>query len=411
MIAQRVEKHLIKQSNKYYQMFCDFTHKSKNLYNHANYLIRKEFTENNKWLRFGDIDKLLKKDLEFDDYRQMPTARSAQQTLRLLDKNWKAFFKILNIWTKNKEGYSGRPVPPKYKSKNGKSVLILTNQDVKLRNDLLIFPKVFNSFTIKPKFIENEKFISFQQVRIIPKNKLFEIELVYKIEVPDSCLPDNKRYLSIDLGLDNLATISNNIEIKPIIINGKGLKSMNKYYNKLISHYQKIAKQMNNSNYTNRLYKLISKRNRKIMDYLHKVSKYIIDYAISNNINTIVVGNNKNWKQNSKLSKKVNQSFVQIPHSRFIELLEYKAETVGIKIIRTEESYTSGTSFLDNEAPIKENYNKARRIYRGLFKSNNGTLINADINGALQILKKVFPNAYADGIEGVVLHPVRVDII
>ena len=110
------------------------------------------------------------------------------------------------------------------------------------------------------------------------------------------------------------------------------------------------------------------------------------------------------------MSKNVNQSFVGIPHQRFIEMIVYKAETAGIRVILTEESYTSGTSFLDNELPIKENYNKTRRIHRGLFVSNKGIRINADVNGSLQIMKKVFPNACVDGIEGVVFRPIRVNV-
>lgn len=216
---------------------------------------------------------------------------------------------------------------------------------------------------------------------------------------------DNGKYFGIDIGLDNLATVSNNIGEKPFIINGKGLKSMNKYYNKLKAHYQEIAKKVNNKYYTNRLYKLECKRNNKINDTFHKASRYIINSALSYNINTIIIGNNKDWKRNSKMSKKVNQSFVGIPHQKLIEMIKYKAEEVGINVVTTEESYTSGTSFVDGEVPCKENYNKSRRIKRGLFKSDTGRLINADVNGSLQIIKKVVPNAFADGIEGVVLHP------
>ena len=155
--------------------------------------------------------------------------------------------------------------------------------------------------------------------------------------------------------------------------------------------------------------KLTIKRNNKIDDFMHKVSKFIVDYAQGINCNTIIVGNNKDWKRKSKMSKKVNQSFVGIPHQRLIEMIHYKCENVGINLIITEESYTSGTSFLDNELPIKKNYNKSRRRYRGLFISNNGVKINADVNGAYQIMKKVSPNLF-DGVEGVGLHPFKVNI-
>lgn len=410
MIVQRVEKHLIKQNNPYYPMLSDFTHRSKNLYNHANFLVRNEFIRNNRWLRYGEIDKILKADLEFDDYRQMPTAQSAQQILRLLDKNWKSFFKAIKDWSKNKDKYPGRPKLPKYKAKDGRHILILTNQNARLKDNMLVFPKAFCGFTIQPQFIKYDNFISFQQVRFIPNYKSFTVELVYNIEVPDEALSDNGRYLSVDIGLDNLATVVNNAGLKPVAINGKGLKSINKYYNKKISHYREIAKRMNGRDYTNGMNRLTMKRNCKINDYMHKASKYLIDYAIVNHFNTIVIGNNKEWKQKSTMSKSVNQSFVGIPHMRFIEMVQYKAQNAGLNVILTEESYTSGTSFLDNENPVKADYNKARRIHRGLFISNNGIKINADVNGAYQIMKKVFPNAYADGIEDAALHPVRVSV-
>ena len=410
MIVQRVEKHFIKQNNLYYPMFCDFAHKAKNLYNHANFLVRNEFIKNNKWLRYNEMDKMLKTDLKFDDYKQMPTAQSAQQVLRLLDKNWKSFFITIKDWSKNKDKYLGRPKLPKYKAKDGKHILILTNQNVKLKDNMLVFPKTFCGFIIQPQFIKHDNFVSFQQVRFIPKYKSFIVELVYNIEVPNKILPDNKRYLSVDIGLDNLATVVNNTGLKPIIINGKGLKSINKYYNKQMSHYREVAKRMNGRDYTNRMNNLTMKRNCKINDYMHKASKYLIDYAIANNFNTIVIGNNKAWKQKSTMSKIINQSFVGIPHMRFIEMVKYKAQNVGINVILTEESYTSGTSYVDGELPNKDNYDKSRRKHRGLFVSNKGIKINSDVNGSLQIMKKVFPNAFSHGIEDYGFNPIRVGL-
>lgn len=392
-------------------MFCEFTHQSKNLYNHANYLVRKELTENNKWLRYQDLDKLLKKDTNYQDYKNMPTAQSAQQTLRLLEANWKSFFSSIKDWSKNKTKYSGRPKLPKYKRKDGHFVLTLTNQEIRQRDGLLKFPKTFHDFTIQPRCVNLTNFEKLNQVRIIPYNQIFCIEIVYKVSINDTLLQDNGRYMSIDLGLDNLATIVTNTGSNPVLVNGNGLKSINQYYNKQKAHYQSIAKQMNDRYYTNRLYRLTRKRNFKIEDALHKISKFIVDTAVSNQITTIVIGNNKNWKQSISLGRKTNQNFVNIPHQKLIEKLMYKARTQGINVILTEESYTSGTSFLDNELPKKDFYDKTRRKYRGLFVSNNGTLINADINAAYQIMKKVFPNEFSDGIEGAVLHPVRVNIV
>ena len=409
-VIQQVEKHIVKKSHPYYSMFCEYTHLAKNLYNHANFLVRTEFVKTGKWLRNYDLEKLLRHDVDYPDYKNMSAAQSAQQTLKLLDYNWKSFFKAIKDWSKNKDKYTGRPKPPKYKPKDGRMVFILTNQQVRLRDDLLQFPQSFQGFTMKPRCVHLSNFKKINQVRIVPNNQLFCVEIVYSISIEDNLLLDNGRYMSIDLGLDNLATIVTNTGLNPAIVNGKGLKSNNQYYNKKRAHYQKAAKQMNSKSYTNRLYRLTQKRNFKFEDSLHKISKFIVTKALSNDIHTIVIGNNKDWKRDISLGKRVNQSFVNIPHQKLIEKIIYKARNVGINVILTEESYTSGTSFLDGESPSKEFYNKRRRVHRGLFVSNQGVIINADVNAAYQIMKKVFPNVFADGIEGVVLHPVRVDI-
>ncbi|MED3785598.1 transposase, partial [Geobacillus stearothermophilus] len=195
-----------------------------------------------------------------------------------------------------------------------------------------------------------------------------------------------------------------------IVINGKGVKSINQYYNKQKAYFQSILKKQNGLNWSKRLEKLTLKRNNKIKDFMHKASRYVVDWCVKHNIDTIVIGKNDNWKQEVDLGKRLNQAFVQIPYDMFIEQLQYKCEEVGIKVVLTEESYTSGTSFLDGEAPIKENYDKNRRIKRGLFKSNKGILINADVNGAYNIMRKVFPKTFANGVEGVGLHPVKLNV-
>jgi len=406
MIQTRVEKHVIKPNSEYYSILSDFCSKSKNLYNHANYLVRQEFTQNNNWIRYAELDSLLKADLEYPDYKQMPTAQIAQQILRLLDKNWKSFFVSIKDWKKNPNKYLGKPKLPKYLKKDGKYLLILTNQNCKIKNNTLHFPRVFNGFTLKTQVVNKINYKSFQQVRVIPKKSRFIIELVYNVEIPAIKL-DNNRYIGIDLGVNNLIAVCNNAGNKAFIINGRPLKSYNQYYNKQISYYRKVTKQMNKTDYSSRMNKLTEKRNVKIEDYMHKASKYLIDYCIKHNISKIVIGKNDGWKQKSDLSRKTNQNYVQIPHAGLIQMIQYKAEEKGIEVILTEESYTSGTSFIDNELPVKEFYNKSRRIHRGLFVSNNGISINADLNGAYQILKKVFPIKWD---RGCALHPVIVNI-
>ena len=400
----RVEKHIIKSNNKYYKMLDEYCFKSKNLYNYANYIIRQEFINNGNWIRYNELDKIVKDKENNYDYRNMPLGSSAQQCLKLLDKNWKSFFASIKDYNNNPSKYLGRPKLPKYRPKNGRNILILTNQNCKIKNGYIKFPKKFKGLLIKTK-IRN----GLQQVRVIPKDKYLVIEIVYKIEDVEP-LVDNGRYIGIDLGLDNFATITNNCGLIPLVINGKGLKSINQYYNKQISHYRSIAKRVNKLDYTNKMRKLTLTRNNKVDDFVHKASRFLVDYCRSNDINTIVIGNNKNWKQNSKMNKKVNQNFISIPYGVFIQKVQYKAEEFGIKVIVTEESYTSGTSFLDSELPIKENYNKSRRKYRGLFISNNGIKINADVNGSYQIIKKVFPKVFAEGIEGIGLCPFKVNL-
>lgn len=406
--VQRVEKHIIKKSNPYYKMLDNFCFLAKNLYNHANYILRHEFIENGMAVSYGDLDKILKTDENYPDYKVMPCAQSAQQTLRLLTTNWKSFFKSITDWSQHPEKYTGKPKLPRYKNKNGRSVLIMTNQVARLKEGILHFPKTFNGFTMQLKCTERRNFYEFNQIRFIPKTGYIVAEVVYTILIRDS-LPDNERYCSIDLGISNLAAVTTNLGYRTYIINGKGLKSINKHYNKQMAHYSRIAKRMNGIDCTKRMEGIALKRNQKINDYLHKASRFIVEYCRKRRIHTIIIGCNKDWKRGIKLGRKVSQTFVGIPFQRFIEMIQYKAEELGINVKLVEESYTSGTSFLDREEPSKAYYNKGRRVHRGLFISNGGTKINADINASYQILKKVFPAAYANGIDGVVLHPVRVN--
>ena len=406
MIHTRVEKYKIKKSDKYFPMLIDFCTKSKLLYNHANYIVRHEFIDNEKWVRYAELDKILKADKEYPDYRNMPTAQSAQQILRLLDKNWKSFFTSIKDWAKHKDKYLGRPKLPKYLKSGSQYLLILTNQDCKIVDSKIRFPKVFCGFSICSKFLDKPNYKAFQQVRFIPRKNYITAEAVYTIDVPDICV-QTERYIGIDIGINNLATVCNNFGASAFILNGKPVKSVNQYYNKTISHFKSVTKSVNNQDFSNRMRYMTSKRNAKIDDYMHKASRKIIDFCIQNQVSKIVIGQNKEWKQSVNIGKRNNQHFVQIPFARLISMIQYKAEEIGIAVVLTEESYTSGTSFIDNEDPVKENYNKSRRKSRGMFVSNNGIKINADLNGAYQILKKVFPIKWD---RGCVLHPVVVAV-
>ena len=377
-MMKRVEHHRLKPSSPFYAMLREFCHRSKNLYNHGNFLIRQTFIDDGKWLRYGEVDRLLKADTEYPDYREMPTAQTAQQTLRILDKNWTSFFAAIKDWKAHPEKYKGRPKLPKYKPKDGYFPLVLTNQNCKLKDGIIRFPRTFQGFTVKAAFVGQPDAV-FKQARIIPHGGEICIELVYEIpEVEEKA--DNGKYAAIDIGVDNLAALAWNTGKRPILFKGTPLKSVNQYYNKQMAKRRSICERMNGCHSSKRIAQLTAKRNRKVEDYLHKASR------------------------------KLNQSFVQLPFARFIQMLQYKAGSIGMKVVLTEESYTSGTSFLDDEAPVKACYDKSRRVHRGLFLANDGQRINADVNGAYQIMRKVFPNVNADGIEGVALRPAVVTL-
>lgn len=405
MKSNRVEQHIIKKNNPIWNLVDELCFKSKNVYNYSNYIIRQEFIKNNKWIRYNELAGIIK---DTEPYKDLGS-NVGQQTLKLLDQNWKSFFASIKEWGKNPEKYLGRPKLPKYKNvQNGRFILVIDNIKFCIQDGYLRFSwKPLKSLNNIFKTKVNGKPM---QVRFIPRGNNYVLEIVYEVDVPEINI-NSANIASIDIGIDNFATISNNIGVKPIIINGKSVKSINQYYNKKKAEWQADLKVNHKMDWSNRLQRLTNKRNNKVDDFIHKASKYIINWCVLNNIDTIVVGRNKNWKQKSNMSKKVNQNFTQIPHALFIQKLAYKAENVGIKLIETEESYTSGTSFLDGEEPNKNNYNKERRIHRGLFKSNGSELINADLNGAYQIMKKVFPDAFVNGIEGAGSHPVRLNVI
>ena len=411
MQVKRIERHIINRQNKWYKLLENKCYIAKNIYNHANYLIRQTFVKTNKYLTYKKVEKLLHDDVEYPDYWDLGLANSSQQILRVLDRNWKSFFKSIKDWKSHPEKYLGRPKLPKYKKKNGLKEFALTYNQFKLKPDNLIhFPKTLNGFTIKPKFI-NSQYDTIQQIRFIPQNDRIVVEIVYlKTVAGISIKSDN--YIGIDLGIDNFATIVSNNGIAQII-NGKGLKSINRYYNKLIAkNKSKLDLDKSKTEYSHKLNSITNKRNDKVDYFMHNASSYVVNLALANNISTIVIGKNEGWKNEGNLGKVNNQKFVQIPYNSFITKLEYKCQEVGITLITIDESYTSGTSFLDNELPIKDFYNKKRRIKRGLFKSNYGKYINADINSACQILRKVFVNAFnkPDNI-GFVMNPVKVNII
>jgi len=328
-----------------------------------------------------------------EPYKEL-MSQASQCTLQVLDRAWRSFFASIKDWKKNPDKYLGRPKLPKYKKKDGRFSWYLKNNQTWIKDGYLGFQlRVMNGYKFKTH-IEG-RLIS---VRFIPKGTIYTMEIVYEIEVPE-VIPETKNIIGIDLGVNNFVTMVNNIGLKPIIINGKGIKSINQYYNKKKARFQSELRIRHDKGWSNKLDSLTRKRFNRIKNYIHHTSHYIIDYCKENQIDTIVLGLNKTWKQECKMNDKATQNFIYIPYNMLINQLQYKCQNNSINFIITEEAYTSGTSYLDNELPIKRNYNKSRRIKRGLFKSNKGLYINSDVNGAFQIMRKVFPKVIY-GIEG-----------
>jgi putative transposase len=403
-----VEKHIIKKSHSLFKEIDNLCFLSKNIYNKANYIIRQEFIgtskekeaglrENAIWIRYNKLQKQLQNDKDFD-YKQLP-AKISQHVLKTLDKNWTSFFASIRDYKKNPQNYEGCPGLPKYKHKTkGRNILTYTIQAIskpQLKNGIALLSGTTVAIQTNKKNI--------QQVRIIPRYAHYVIEVVYIKEIEQLNL-DKNNIAGIDIGLNNLATITSNLNnVKPLLINGKPLKSINQYYNKKKAKLQSFVGDKS----SNRLEKLTTKRNRKVDNYLHNASNKIVKHLISNNIGTLVIGKNKQWKTEINIGKRNNQHFVCIAHARFISMIEYKCVLIGITVKYTEESHTSKCSFIDFETIQHHEIYLGRRIKRGMFISKDKRKINADCNGSGNIIRKVFPNAFANGIQGVVVRPLR----
>jgi putative transposase len=401
-----VERHIITKQNKLFKEIDTLAFLSKNLYNAANYLIRQEFINNNKYLSNSEVYHLIKASV---DYKALP-AKVSNQVLRVLERNWKSFLAASREFKINPKKFLGKPKLPKYKDKiKGRNIVIYELGALSkpgLRNGLVKLSKTNISITTKQKEIK--------EVRLVPRCSVYVIEIVYEVVITNTHSAVNSKIAAIDLGVDNLATVSSNaIGFKPLIINGKPIKSVNQFYNKKKAKLQQdLQKQEPKRHVSNQINTLTAKRNHKIETYLHQASRTIINYLLQNQIGTLVIGNNKEWKQNINIGKTNNQNFVQLPHYKFIQQLAYKAELARIKVIVNEESYTSRASFLDLDdiptykAGEKHNFS-GKRIKRGMYKSAKGLLINADLNGSYNILRKVVPNAFTEGIEGLAVVPFR----
>lgn len=401
---RQVERHLIKSTHKHFSDIDNLSFLSKNLYNATLYILRQEYFKTERILSFNKAYHLIKSSI---DYKALP-AKVGQLVVKQVVDNFTNWGKAIESYKKNPKKFVGKPRIPKYKDKiKGRNKLTYNNQAFSkgaLKHGLIRLSKTDISFKTKQSAVD--------EVRLIAKsNGTYYLEVVYTVEEKE--LVPNDNYAAIDIGLDNLATLgTNNPNLKPIIVSGKAVKSCNRWFNKRKSYLQsKLPKGNFNSR---RLNRLSAKRANKIDYYLHKASRQVVNYLVDHKITKLVVGKNDNWKQNINIGKRNNQNFTNVPHAKFIEILTYKAQKEGIEVILTEESYTSKTSFLDKELPVKQKNYLGKRIKRGLFKSNNGTKINADLNGSLQILTKVVgkfaENFSENSILRLVVSPVRITL-
>ena len=372
MKLQLTQQIIINDRHKYYVGLDNLCLLAKNLYNVALFHIRQQYFKDKTYLNYNALDKLLSSTKNID-YSAIPYRQSAQQILRNVDKTFKSFFKGIKA-DKNK---GKRLSPPKYKDKqNSRYILTYTNQSFKYKNGIVKLKGIDGAWYE----IKTDK-QNIQQVRLVPKGNHIVVEIVYNTEY--TLKEDNRRYASIDLGLNNIVALTSNVS-QSILYNGRPLKAINQHYNKCKAELQSKLKQ--NKYTSKRINRLTYKRNNKIKDYMHKLSAAIIQYMETNDLNTLIVGKNNGWKNNIEIGKANNQNFVSIPYNVLISMLEYKCKLHGIKMVVVNEAYTSKCSFLDNEAICKHETYLGKRIKRGLFVSNNGIKINADINGSLNIM-------------------------
>jgi putative transposase len=402
---QLTEQHVINRNDPRYTVIDAAAFASKNLYNAANYEIRQTYIFEGRYLFYTEMDKRMQ---SHEAYRALP-AKVAQQVLRQLDQCWQGFFAARKAYRHDPSKFLGEPKLPKYKDKTkGRNLLVYTEQAISRKGlkRSLICPSML-SIEVKTKQT------SIDQVRIVPRHGYYVVEVIYEREMqqanvnPDLCA-------GVDLGISNLAAIaSNKPGFIPRLVNGRSLKAMNQWYNKRKAQLQK---KLGKTGTTHQMEQLTNKRNRRINHALHTASKRIIDLLVKEGIGTLIIGKNDGWKQEVEMGKRINQSFVQIPHARFIDMLTYKAELVGIQVIITEESYTSKASFLDldplpvhDPARTEEPKFSGRRVKRGLYRASGRRYLNADVNGAYNIIRKGKPDVFnAKGVVGLVVHPVRI---
>lgn len=396
---RQVERHLIKPSNNLYSVCDDLTFKSKNLYNAGLYQIRQSIFERNKSDKENKKPVLswaqLVSDFRKQDQSDMKALPSKVSTniIKMLGGNISSYYQLLKGYNdKSNKKITNKPSIPGYLHKTkGRYVVEFTNQTFAKKrgenNELILCPKDLKISI--PTKIDNPKC-----VRIIPKNDCFFIDVIY--EVKEKPLRKSKKYAAVDLGVDNLATVTFSDGTNPLLVKGLKAKYINQGYNRLISKAQ--SKLPNNQRTSKHIHRLFRNREMKLQSEFHKITGFLAEYFDEMSLEKVFVGKNDNWKSGISLSKKVNQRFVQIPYNKFISQLKYKCALRGIEVVEQEESYTSKASFVDcDKIPVWKNDGKkysfsGKRIKRGMYKTKDGLIINADVNGSYNIMVKGLNN-------------------
>mgnify|MGYP000898098039 FL=1 len=396
------ETHQIRPNHKLYSICDELCFKSKNLYNAALFEFRQSYFDKEvDTLNWQNLNRIFNQNNQFD-YRELPS-KVSNTVLKKLGNNLSSFWSLVK-----KPDYKKKVRLPKYLHKtDGRFIVEFNKQTFSNKRDEdnnLIICK--SSLNLKiPTKVENP-----QQIRIVPKTGCYLIEVVY--EIKENKIKQNQRVASIDLGLNNLATVVTNDGDNPILISGGKIKSINQYYNKITS--KKKALLPYNVFTSKSLDRLWLKRNNKISYEIHKITKFLANYFDERDVSKVIIGNNSGWKNGINLGKRNNQNFVNIPYSKFINQLTYKCQLLGITVITREESYTSKASFLDyDEIPnykdeIKPKFS-GKRIKRGLYKSTTRK-INADVNGAYNIMVKENPNYIIGNREQLGFNPILIKL-
>ena len=383
-------KHLSKEDYKSIKELC---HIAKNLTNEAIYNVRQYYFTENKFLKYEKNYTLLKSS---PNYKEL-NSNMAQQILKEVDGSFKSFFGLIKLAKQGKYSFKDCKLP-RYLPKDGYTTLVIGF--VRLNGNKLILPFSNNfkkthkvvEITIPPVLLDKKV----KEIRVLPKAnaRYFEIQYIYETE----CIQRNlntQNALALDLGVNNLVTAVSSTG-KSFIVDGRKLKSINQWFNKEKARLQSIKdKQHFGKKPTSRQKAIARDCNNKVNDYMNKAARMIIDYCINNDIGTLIAGYNVTFQRNSHIGKQNNQNFVNIPYGRLRDKLAYMCELNGITYVEQEESYTSKASFWDKDnIPVYNNDNpkeyefSGNRVHRGLYETANGKTFNADINGALNIMRK-----------------------